>query len=561
MARPLLFCDTPSRTSWTYGPPETGAPALPADRTRTLLVRGRRFLAHLGARWESLPLGPTAASIVGIGAIVVLAGTLFLFRVGAAEICSSNEAVEALVVQQMVEHGDVLAPMLNGHEPMFKPPLFHWAAAAIAGVLGMHEVTELTVRLPSVVFGLACVLLTMLFVRSWLGVGNAILSGLILLAAYQYVIEARFGRVDMALTCCESLALFALLAWLTRGDRAPLSRRRASTFADARLYVAAVALGLGVLAKGPVGMVLPLAAVGLALAIERRWTDLRALASPGPLLTLLAVSASWYLACLAAGHLDVLHRQILDENFSRFTGGIRTMSPFYYVKPVLLNSLPLSLVVPMAVVSGWRTHRARGTDAAADPRPFVLAVFWVLTLLFFSVAAYKRRAYLLPLWPPAAALLVWWVESQRDDARRRLAKGCLAVTCLPLIVFNLCFAPLAERSACGGAQYRAAARTIDATVPRREPLYFDAATSESASLLFYLDRTVPVRPATPRELTDGYMLMPEAAWAARAAPTGMRRLLTVPLGRHRLILAEGAATEQRCRDVGSPTRVDDVSPR
>ncbi|HEY2387005.1 MAG TPA: phospholipid carrier-dependent glycosyltransferase [Candidatus Binatia bacterium] len=506
---------------------------LPAHDAATGTARGRRALARLGARLERPAPGDARLANVAMSAVLVVAGALFLFRLGAAEICSSNEAVEGLVVQQMVEHDQLLAPLLNGRQPMFKPPLFHWTATAIARGLGMHEVTELTVRLPSVGFALGSVLLTMLFVRRWLGLTNGLLSGLVLVAAYQFFVEARFGRVDMALTCCEALALFTLVDWTARPDAGdPPAPTR---FADRRLYVGAAALGLGVLAKGPVGAILPLTAVVGVLVTERRWRDLRALASPGPLLTLVAVGSSWYLACLWTGHLDVLHRQILDENLSRFSGGIRTMSPFYYLKPLLLNSVPLSLLVPVAVVEAWRAHRAERTSTApGDLRPYALAVFWMLTLLFFSVAAYKRRAYLLPLWPPAAALLVWRLNAWRDERRRRLARAWLVVGCGVLAIFNVGFAPFAERAECARARYRDAAAAINGTVPRRAALYFDDATTESASLLFYLDRPVPV--LDPAAHPDGYVLMPERTWEAHPAGD-LRRLLDVQLERRRLVLA------------------------
>jgi len=510
-------------------------------------MRGRRALGQLAARLDRLAVGDGTLAFVAMSGVLLVAGALFLFRLGAAEICSSNEAVEGLVVQQMVEHGTMLAPLLNGRQPMFKPPLFHWTATAIARGLGMHQATELTVRLPSVGFALGTMLLTMVFVRRWLGLMSALLSGLILLAAYQFFVEARFGRVDMALTCCETLALFTLVEWIVRPDGA--ERPAPTRFAQPRLYLGAVALGLGVLAKGPVGAALPLATVVTVLASERRWRDLRALASPGPLLTLLAVASSWYLACLWTGRVDVLHRQLVDENLSRFTGGIRTMSPFYYVKPLLLNSVPLSLLVPIAVVGVWRARRAERISATpADLRPFALAVFWMLTIAFFSLAAYKRRAYLLPLWPPAAALLVWWLHGWRSEPRRRMAREWLVAGCAVLALFNAGFAPFAERAECGHARYRDAASAINGTVPRRAALYFDDVTTESASLLFYLDRPIPVLgTAAP---SDGYLLMPERTWDERASAGDLRRLLDVQLERRRLVLAEGAAA---CDVAAAPT--------
>ena len=35
----------------------------------------------------------------------------------------------------------------------------------------------------------------------------------------------------------------------------------------------------------------------------------------------------------------------------------------------------------------------------------LFAIFWLVTVVFFELSAFKRRAYLLPLWPASAVLL------------------------------------------------------------------------------------------------------------------------------------------------------------
>src|SRR6202040_2947670 len=108
----------------------------------------------------------------------------------------------------------------------------------------------------------------------------------------------------------------------------------------------------------------------------------------------------------------------------RFVGDIHTMSPLYYLKPLLLNSGPLSILTIIAVVGALRGRTSRearsGTAIDEHLRAYFLALFWVLTVVFFSIAAYKRRAYLLPLWPPAAVLLVWWLNFRVVEQRRQL---------------------------------------------------------------------------------------------------------------------------------------------
>src|SRR6202167_115434 len=163
---------------------------------------------------------PPAAAIVAIALVIAV---LTLHRLGAGDVCTGNEAVEGVFVQQMVEHGHLLFPVENGNVPMYKPPLFHWTAVAIDRLAGIRKVTAANLRLPSALYAIAGAVLTMLLAYEVLGLEAAVLAGLALAASYQYISQGRFGRVDMTLCFFESLALFAFLWWLP-GD-ATLSGR------------------------------------------------------------------------------------------------------------------------------------------------------------------------------------------------------------------------------------------------------------------------------------------------------------------------------------------------
>src|SRR5580692_11112086 len=167
-------------------------------------------------------------AIVAITAIAILVLALTTFRLGDRDICSGNEAVEGVFVQQMVEHGKYLFPLENGRVPMYKPPLFHWTATAIDRVLGAKKVTAFNLRLPSALYAVAGVILTMLFAYQILGLEAAVLAGLTLAGAYQYVALGRFGRVDMALTFFESLSVFSFFWWIgpSPGEPSAESERR-----------------------------------------------------------------------------------------------------------------------------------------------------------------------------------------------------------------------------------------------------------------------------------------------------------------------------------------------
>jgi 4-amino-4-deoxy-L-arabinose transferase-like glycosyltransferase len=454
---------------------------------------------------------PGAVDWIAFAAIVALALLLTLYRLGAADVCSYNEAIEGLFVQQMVEHGGGLFPLANGRDAMYKPPLFHFTALVIDRVAGIHQVTAFNLRLPAALYASACMILIVVFTYTTFSRGAAPLAGLVLLASYQYVSQGRFGRVDMTLTFCEALTLTSFL-WWRRGRRneKPASGSWAPV---ASRWVFALALGLGVLAKGPVGALLLLVSIGVFIAIKREWTIALEMFSPGSALLALAVGSSWYAACFIAGCYDFLGRQVGSENFGRFFGTLGAMAPWYYAAPLLLNSVPLSLIAPVAVgaalIAAARRPR-EAADSALDAAHY-LAIFWLVTVIFFTLAAYKRRTYLLPLWPPAAVLIAWWLEYQLPPRWNRIIRRSFVVMCAALIAFNLVFIPRQERKTCGKGSFRAAAAQINRIVGAEEPLFIYG-MGDPAALLFYLDRGAPVVGGMLGDAPPGYIILPAAAW-------------------------------------------------
>jgi 4-amino-4-deoxy-L-arabinose transferase-like glycosyltransferase len=459
---------------------------------------------------------------------VFIAAALVLNRLNAAEVCGSNEAVEGIFVQQMAEHGKLLFPLENGHAPMYKPPLFHWTATTIDYLFGIKKVTPFNLRLPAALYAIAGVILAIKFSWDFIGPGAAWLTGLILCGSYQYIEQGRIGRVDMTLCFFETLSLMAFMWWYADEHRAELGWLR---------YLFAIALGLGVLAKGPVGAVLPAAACGIFLIVRRRWLQLREIATPGAIALAVIVGGSWYAACLVGHHYAFLDRQLGSENFGRFFGALGAMPVWYYVEPLLFNSGPLSLLIPFAVFfalwtylqnqpgrmadgSGGETatlHRQSEGNASGHRVEAVrlFAIFWLVNIAFFSLAAYKRRSYLLPLWPASAVMLTWWVETSWVRIRLwgRLLRGFVILSCCGLILFNAIYLPAHQVRECEGDSVRGAAREINRIVGKGEALYLYGFAEDPAPLLFYLDRMAPMVDGKLGDAPPGYVIIPLGVWS------------------------------------------------
>ncbi len=484
-------------------------------------------------------------------AIVLLLALLTLNRLGAADVCGGSEAAMAVYVQQMVEHKQLLFPLDNCSIPMYKPPLYHWTATALAFLLRQATTTPFILRLPSAIYAIAACVLTMGFAARLLGPRGAILSGLFLCASYQYISQARIGLVDMTLTFFETIALYTFFAWFTLDARiCPPARLRSALH-----YLLASAMGLGVLAKGPVGALLPGASMLLFLAGEKAGKSVKHLLKPGPIIVGGVIASAWYLACLAGRELNFLSLQIGSENFGRFFGSLGTMPPWYYVQPLLLNSIPLSFFVPVAVLDALHSLGERGTRStksfsellcARTDRAAVavrlLACFWVFTVIFFEFASYKRRAYLLPLWPASAVLLAWWVVDRVIPRLRRslatITYRLVIGTCLVLAAVNFLFIPALELHGCGASftpralfrwpsagfagessidsgqtrSYREAAAQINRLTYSDGPLYVIGVPDALEPLVFYLDRCVqPLRPGSIAP-PAGFVIAAENTW-------------------------------------------------
>jgi 4-amino-4-deoxy-L-arabinose transferase-like glycosyltransferase len=464
---------------------------------------------HISPRWPGRPRIWVAFALVVAGAVA-----LTFYRLGACGICKGNEAVEAVFIQQMVEHGKVLFPAVNGGSPMYKPPLFHWTATALDRLAGIHRVTPFNFRLPAALYTVAGVGLTMVFAYGVIGGEGAILAGLILLSAHQYIRLGRMGRVDMTLTFFETLALFAFWWWLERWPQSGAGARNR----NAMIYVAAVAAGLAVLSKGPVGALLPGLAIAIFLIVERRLGDVVRRIPVGAAALAVAIGASWYLA----GYLDARHallsRQLGSENFGRFFGALGSSPPWFYLGPLLFSSLPVSLLIPIAVASVLVNRKPEQVEESVQCEDAIklLAIFWLVTLAFFSIAAYKSRWYLLPLWPSAAVILAWWIKRSGALYGRRPIEGGFAAVCVAVAIFNLFYIPHQERRECARYGYRAAAAGIRSIVGPSQPLYAAGFVDEDfAPLLFYLDRDAPFVSSDLAKAPPGYIIVPEKLWNAR----------------------------------------------
>jgi len=307
-----------------------------------------------------------------------------------------DEGRYAEIPREMLQSGDWVTPRFDGLKYFEKPPLQYWATAAVYAAVGLSEWSS---RLWSMALGFACLTLVFAWTRSLHGRDAGMAAALALAVSPYFLLIGHLNLLDAGFTLWLTAAVFAF----TRAQLAP-----DGSPAERRWMLAAWALAaLGVLSKGIVVGVLAGGALLIYSLLERDarpWRRLNLLAGV-PLFA--AIAAPWFIA-VSLRNPGFASFFFVHEHFTRFLTTVhQRVEPWWYFVPLLLvGALPWIAPLARGVAAGWREIPAvPARDAAVPfrPRRFLL-VFAAWTLVFFSASGSKLAPYILPMFPPLAAV-------------------------------------------------------------------------------------------------------------------------------------------------------------
>ncbi len=332
-------------------------------------------------------------------AIAALFTFIILVQGISAPFQKDAEPQSAEWIQSIVHDGHWLIPADAYGYTDRKPPLFYWLSAIVANATG-GTVDEVRARAVSVVAGTALAVGVLAWTAANVGASEGWLAFLFMLGTYGFASRATEALTDMLLTFLLFAAYSAIYPLLD----APTSA--SPDFTRRKIFVGVI-LGLGILAKGPIAIVLCALAASIYLLIERR-NPIALLRQRWPwqvVAIAVAIGAIWYVpAAIVGGHKIV--RIIFAENFGHFMparlGGTgESYRPFYYIAARLLGgAFPMTLLILPAALAFYT-----GEISTEKRRPVIYQISMSLAvLLFFSIASVKRDDYILPALPGIAIL-------------------------------------------------------------------------------------------------------------------------------------------------------------
>ncbi|MFS8855920.1 glycosyltransferase family 39 protein [Synechococcus sp. H55.2] len=322
-------------------------------------------------------------------------GLLALLWLGAGQgipyLFDWDELIYASLARQMLASGDPLALQING-EPFYeKPPLFFWLQALAMAALGINEGAA---RLPNAFAGGITVALLVAWGARLRGVGFGCLWGVLLLTGYLPLFFYKTGLIDPLLNLGMGVGLGSLWA----ADEACRAGRSGQGWSA----LGALALGLAVLAKGPVGLVLPLGIWALYKLWQRdpprRWGEMVAflgLAGAIPLAWLALEAAARGLQWLAA----FWHYQWgLVSTPSGHPGPV-----YFHLLAFALGCFPWAAPALAEILASLHRHsNPAGADLTQRAERLLLVAFGVVLALFSLLVQTKLIHYTSLLYPIGA---------------------------------------------------------------------------------------------------------------------------------------------------------------
>ncbi len=333
-----------------------------------------------------------------------IAALLLFLHIGATPIYILDEAKNAECAREMFQQHQWIVPTFNGELRTDKPPLHYFFMALSYKMFGVHEFSA---RFFSAIMGLLTLIITYFYAKKFTRPIIAFCSVLVLVASTHFLFEFRLAVPDPYLIFFIALGLFSGFTWLEKNK-------------VNQLYVAAAALALACLAKGPIAIALPGLCLLVWIILQRKWKQVFSLHLVVAFFLFCLIALPWYVAVDKATQGAWTKGFFIDNNINRFAdpqeghGGFWGITLLFF----LIGFLPY-----MVYLGGIFKKRKFIFN---EPLIKFAGVVVFLFLLFFSFASTRLPNYAMPCYPFAAIILGKYLAA--------IIQGEVVVKKLPYII-------------------------------------------------------------------------------------------------------------------------------
>ncbi len=335
----------------------------------------------------------------------------------------TSEARYGEMGRKMADTGNWVTPMFSDTQPFWgKPPLSFWSQAASMSMFGD---SEWAVRFPSFIFHLLSCLLIFLLLKQQSSTRHGLIASIVYSSTALGFMSSGVVLTDPALSFSVLLSFYGLWMFVSSHQR---------YFA----YLGFLGLGLGLLAKGPIALVLFALPVAFWIALNHKWRLLLSIPWLTGFIITLTVALPWYYIAEKAtpGFIDYF---IVGEHFNRYLVSDWAGDRYGDAHARPLGTIWLFLLCALFpwVFYGLRAFTWQSLNKHTDKSWRTFLWSWALvTPVFFTLAGNILWTYLLPCLVPWVILLSYRFTMKENTKKSFVFASILVPIILLVLSFN-----------------------------------------------------------------------------------------------------------------------------
>ena len=370
--------------------------------------------------WSSAPPARSSRRALQVSILLGLWVLIYVSSIFTPPLLDDADTVHAEAAREMLLRHDWVTLYANGIRYLEKAPLMYWGVAASFRIFGVREWSA---RLPLILAVLAVVFAAYWQGRRVYGENAGFYAALVLITAVGPYLYTRFLIPDILVGLWLTLGFGFFL--LTLDEERP---------SRATCWGLAVTIALNVFTKGLIGLVFPVAIIGLYLLLTGNMRHILRMRLLSSTVVLFLIAAPWHILAALRNPDQGATRGFLwfyfvNEHFLRYLN--KRVPRDYDTVPLLLFwvltivwLVPWAAFLPQAlkqVPIDWREVRSLGSPSETLENGWqrganLLFLIWGLIIVVFFSFSTRQEYYTIPALPAFALLIGGWMARESEDS-------------------------------------------------------------------------------------------------------------------------------------------------
>lgn len=343
----------------------------------------------------------------GIFILIFLSYIFLMWGNGILNLTNPDEVFYAQTAKEMIQHKSWLTPYIFDQPHFEKPILTFWLFKAGFMLFGISNFTARFFPALFAIIGVVAVYL--LGLLAFKEEKRAFLSGLILMSSGIYIGLARTVFTDMIFSILILLSLLSFFWGYAKNERK-----------TAGLILFFIFSALAVLAKGPLGLIIPLLIIVSFLLAKKNMGFLfcKGFLAWG-FLIFIAIALPWYVYMLNRYGHSFTQEFFYNDHIRRFLNAEHPGNDKWYFYPASIIGciFPWSIFILCALI--YLPKKLRQDNNSF----YLFLICWIaVVLLIFQAAHSKLISYILPLFPALSIIMADFIYSFIADTEKRRLK-------------------------------------------------------------------------------------------------------------------------------------------